>query len=181
MRSTAKFLIALAVSLLVMMAFRALVATIYTIEGDGLAPVFQAGDRVMVNRWSYGLRTGNERGLFSYGRLWRQPVEVGDYLAYEDPRDSTGQTVLFGYCQALPGDSVRHEGKLLVVPGLKDCADCNYYWVRALGKGNPTDSRTLGFISEQLIIGRAFLIVYNHDPQADLFSGWDTDRLLLLQ
>lgn len=180
MRSTLKFIMALAVSLVAMMAFRALVATIYTVEGNGLAPVFLAGDRVLVNRWSYGLRTGTSNGLFSYGRLCRQQVALGDYIAYEDPRDSTGQAVLFGRCQALPGDTVRHDGRLMVVPGVHDCADSDYYWVQAPGRGNPTDSRSLGFISERLIIGRVTLIVYSHDPLSSPLAGWRSHRFLLL-
>ena len=95
MRNTLKFLLVLAVSLLLMMAFRALAFTVYKVEGSGLEPEFSAGDRVLVNRWSYGLRTGGG-GPFSYGRLCRQPVERGDLVAYEDPRDSTHTSVLFG-------------------------------------------------------------------------------------
>jgi len=180
MRKTLKFLLTLTVSLIAMLAFRSLVATIYTVEGEGLAPIFLAGDRVMVNRWSYGLRTGSDNGLFSYGRLCRQQVEVGDFIAYEDPRDSSDQTILFGRCQALPGDTVYYDGRLVVVPSTKDCADADYYWIRALGEGNPTDSRQLGFISEQRIIGRAFLVVFNHDAEQPLWRGWKGNRLLLL-
>lgn len=179
MRSTLKFILALAVSLVAMMAFRAVVATVYTVEGDGLAPVFVKGDRVLVNRWSYGLRTGSDDGLFSYGRLCWQLVEVGDYVAYEDPRDSTRHTILFGRCHAQPGDTILCNGRPTVVPSRKDCADADYYWLRALGQGNPTDSRELGFISEQRIIGRAVLIVYNHDARHPLSSGWRLERLLL--
>ncbi|MBR1484594.1 MAG: hypothetical protein IJ612_02745 [Prevotella sp.] len=181
MRNTLKFLLALVVSLLAMMAFRALVATVYTVDGEGLAPSFVKGDRVLVNRWSYGLRTGSNGGLFSYGRLCRRLPEVGDFIAYEDPRDSTQQTVLFGRCRALPGDTVLYEGRPTTVPSLKDCADADYYWVSALGEGNPTDSRQLGFISERFIIGRAVLIVYNHDDARPFWNGWRHDRLLLPQ
>ena len=181
MQNTLKFLLALVVSLLAMMAFRALVATVYTVDGDGLSPTFVKGDRVLVNRWSYGLRAGSDNGLFSYGRLCRRQPEVGDYIAYEDPRDATSQTVLFGRCRAVPGDTVLYEGRPTVVPSLKDCADADYYWVSALGEGNPTDSRQLGFISERLIIGRAVLIVYNHDDLRPFWSGWRHDRMLLPQ
>ena len=180
MRGWLKFIAACAVALVLTMGFRAVVLTVYTVEGQALLPVLEQGDRVLVNRWSYGLRTGGDDGLFSYGRLCKQPLSVGDVIAYEDPRDSTHLTVLFGRCQALPGDTVRSGGRLLVVPGQKACADCDYYWVGALGKGNPTDSRTLGFISEQRVIGRAFLIVYSHDLQADIRNGWRSDRFFLI-
>ena len=57
MRSTLKFLLALVVAFAAMLTFRALVFTIYTVPDASVEPTFKAGDRVMVNRWSYGLRT----------------------------------------------------------------------------------------------------------------------------
>lgn len=181
MRNTLKFLLALAVALLLMLAFRSLAVTIYKVEGDGLQPEFLAGDHVMVNRWSYGLRTGSVRGLFSYGRLCRQAVERGDIVAYEDPRDTTRRSVLFGRCRALPGDTVRYSGQVEMVPSVKDCADADYYWIQTLSEDNPVDSRQLGFISEQFIIGRAFLIIFSHNPGEPFWRGYRNDRLLLLK
>ncbi len=176
-----KFLAALSVALMGMLAFRALFFTIFAVEGDVLSPTFLPGDRVMVNRWSYGLRTGIDGGLFPYGRLCRQQPSKGDIVAYEDPRDSTRHTVLFGHCQALPGDTVSHNGHTFVVPGLRDCADVDYYWLSAVGNDAAADSRTLGCISEQRIIGRAFLIVYSHQPDQPFWTGWRRNRLLLLK
>ena len=74
----------MAVALVVMLAFRSLVMTVCTVDGKGLEPVFQAGDRVVVNRWSYGLRTGEKGGLFDYGRICRQDIKKGDFIAFED-------------------------------------------------------------------------------------------------
>ena len=59
-----KFVIALASAFLLMLAFRALAFTLYTVDGRALAPVFINGDRLIVSRWSYGLRIDG-------GRLWR--------------------------------------------------------------------------------------------------------------
>ena len=171
MRSTFKFIVALAVALVVMLAFRALVMTVCTVDGKGLEPVFQAGDHVVVNRWSYGLRTGKKGGLFDYGRICRQEIKKGDFIAFED---SVGK-VLICRCAALPGDTIA--GK--IVPGLVNCGDQNYYWVESLGKNNATDSRLLGFIPEERIIGRACLILYNHDPSAGFWKGYMKDRVLL--
>ena len=86
----------------------------------------------------------------------------------------------FRSADELPGDTVYYDGRLVMVPSTKDCADADYYWIRALGEGNPTDSRQLGFISEQRIIGRAFLVVFNHDAEQSLWRGWKGNRLLLL-
>ena len=104
MRNTFKFLLALVIAFTVMLAFRGLVMTVCMIDGDGLAPYFVAGDHVVVNRWSYGLRTGEKGGLFDYGRICRQAVKKGDFIAFED---SLGQ-VLICQCTALPGDTVYH-------------------------------------------------------------------------
>ncbi|MBR1933533.1 MAG: hypothetical protein IJ841_07595 [Prevotella sp.] len=181
MRSTLKFLLALGVAMLLMMAFRSLVFTIYTVGGEGLQPEFLPGDRVMVNRWSYGLRTGSREGLFSYGRVGRQPVERGDIVAFEDPRDSTGTRVLFARCRALPGDTLRHNGRVELVPSLNDCADADYYWVQTLNPHNPIDSRQLGFISEERIIGRVFLVAYSLMPDSSLLHAFRRDRFFLLK
>ena len=172
MRNTFKFLLALAIAFVVMLAFRSLVMTVCMIEGDGLAPQFIAGDHVVVNRWSYGLRTGEKGGLFDYGRICRQDIKKGDYIAFED---SLGQ-VLICRCTALPGDTIM---KNVVVPGLVNCADQDYYWVEPVGKNNLLSSRQLGFIPEQRIIGRASLVLYSREPSAPFWKGYRSERLLL--
>ncbi len=84
MKGTLRFIIALVIALVTVLAFRALVMTVCTIEGDGLSPQFMEGDRVVINRWSYGLRTGKKGGLFDYGRICQQKMEKGDFIAFED-------------------------------------------------------------------------------------------------
>lgn len=46
-----KFVIALAAALVLMLAFRALAFTVYTVDGKGLQPLYIDGDRLLVNRW----------------------------------------------------------------------------------------------------------------------------------
>lgn len=171
MRGTLKFLLALLVAFLVMFAFRGLVMTVCTIDGDGLAPQFVAGDRVVVNRWSYGLRTGKKGSLFDYGRICRQDVKKGDFIAFED---SLGK-MLICRCTALPGDTIGQ----LIVPGVANCADQDYFWVEAISKNNELSSRQLGFIPEDRIIGRACLVLYSRDPASPFWKGYRSDRLLL--
>lgn len=177
MRKTAKFFLVLTVALLLMLCFRALAFTVCTIEGQGLEPLLQQGDRVLVNRWSYGLRVGSSGGLFSYGRLGRRPVKRGDLVAFENPHDK--EQILICRCSGIPGDSVNHDGLTLKLPSLADCADADYYWMEALSPKNPLDSRQLGIISEELIIGRVVMVVYSHNPKASPFFGWRHNRTLL--
>ena len=177
MKGTLRFIIALAIALVTMLAFRALVMTVCTIDGDGLSPQFQEGDRVVVNRWSYGLRTGKKGGLFDYGRICEQKVEKGDFIAFEDPYGR----IYICQCAALPGDTVYLDNEKIpcVVPGVQTCDDQDYYWVRSINKDNPIDSRLLGFIPEERIIGRACLILFSHDSKAPFWKGYRSERLLL--
>ena len=178
MRILLKSLLALLVAGVLTVAFRFLVISIYLVDGNGLEPEFQEGDRVLVNRWSYGLRTGG-LGLFQYGRLCRQTVSRGDIVAYENPLSGRHGEVLFGSVCALPGDTVRYRGRTLLIPSLAGCADADYYWIKALNDHNPVDSRQLGFVSEQFIIGRVFCVAYSLDPDQPFFSSLRRNRLFV--
>ena len=177
MRKTIKFVLALVVALVLMLCFRVLAFTVYTIDGQGLSPLFCQGDRVLINRWSYGLRVGGEGSPFGYGRIGRNAVNRGDLVAFENPQNPN--EVLICRCKALPGDTIHHEGQALVVPGLKSCASADHYWMEAISQENALDSHFLGFIPEQYIIGRAIMVIYSHDPSESLFCGWRNDRLFM--
>ena len=171
MKKTLRFLLAFLIAFALMMVVRMIGVTIYTISDTGLEPVFQAGDRVMVNRWSYGLRVGGKDCFFGYGRIARQSVEKGDLVAFENPQNN--DQILIYRCKGLPGDTIVHEGNTFVVPSLRDCADADYYWLETL------DSHQLGFIAEEYLIGRAFMVVYSRDPLEPLWKGWRSNRILL--
>jgi len=162
MRKTLKFVGALMVAFLLMLIFRALVFTIYTVTGSQLEPTLMAGDRVMVNRWSYGLRTGGS-ALFSYGRLWSQPIARGDLVAVDD---STGN-VMIGCCTACPGDTIHWQERTYVVPGRASCAHHDYYQIESIG-----------LVREEQVIGRAVLVVYRHQTDSAWWKGYDRERLL---
>ena len=179
MKKTARFLLALLTTLMLMMVVRAVGVTLFLVDGEALCPVLRQGDRVLVNRWSYGLRVGGTNSLFNYGRIGRQPIAVGDIVAFENPLDSARAEVFICRCAALPGDSILVDGSMVEVPGLEHCADADYYWLEAVNPGNPIDSRSLGFIPEECIIGRVSLIVYSREPGAPLWNGWRADRFLL--
>ena len=169
-----KTIISLIVAIVVMFIIRASVVTVFCVEGDALQPVFIAGERVMVNRWSYGLRIGGNRFL-GYNRLWRQSVERGDIVAVNDPTDTLQQSVddrrvLLLRCKAVPGDSIKKDNGMQHIPGRYSCADMDYYLMG--------DKEEI-LVPEDHIIGRAFIIIYSHDPSQALWDGWRTDRFFL--
>ena len=154
-----KFVIAFASAFALMLAIRTLAFSIHIINGTGLSPLFQDGDRLLINRCSYGLRIeGN--GILPYSRLMRSPVERGDIVAFTVPCDSI-EGIFIARCKAVPGDTIRTQEGPLLVPGLKTCAKSDYYWLESINPNNPADSRHIGFIPESHIIGEVVSVLYN--------------------
>ena len=170
-----KFVIVFASAFVLMLAFRALAFSVYTVEGKGLQPVYIHGDRLLVNKWSYGLRVDGG-GVLPYSRMLRKPVKKGDIVVFDIPND-TIQGEFIARCKAVPGDSIKLQDRIVVVPGLKDCADADYYWLESLHPKNPADSRHLGFISERNIIGRVVTILYSHDDSKNILEGYRQERM----
>lgn len=121
MRGLLKFIAALSVTMLLMLMFRALFFTLYTVPNSSLSPQFMRGDRILVNRCSYGLRTGEDTRS-GYSRLFRQRIGRGDITAFNFPIDTleniSSNPVYVGFCSAVPGDTVTlHNGHEVIVPG----------------------------------------------------------------
>lgn len=116
-----KFVIALAAALVLMLAFRALAFTVYTVDGKGLQPLYIDGDRLLVNRWSYGLRVDGN-GMLPYSRMLRKPVTKGDIVVFDLPGDSI-EGEFIARCKAVPGygpDEGRYDG----CPGTERLCGC---------------------------------------------------------
>ena len=156
-----KFIASLAVALLLVIAFRALAFTIYTIPATDRVCGVAKGDRVVVSKWSYGLRTGDDR-LFAYARLCRSDVMRGDVVAFNPPIDSVRngivRPVLLGRIKAVPGDtvSIDHESYSLPhFPCPSPCLGAEYYLVysdNGIGKW---------LVQEKDIIGKVLFVLYN--------------------
>ena len=120
MRSLTKFAIALGAAALLMLVFRATVLTVYEVGGNAMQPDFEQGDRLLVNRWSYGLRTCGGK-MFGYMRWAASAVVRGDLVAFNDPSDTlrriAARRLAIGYCTGVPGDTVRIGDRGFVLPG----------------------------------------------------------------
>ncbi|MBQ2950437.1 MAG: hypothetical protein IJE12_05255 [Prevotella sp.] len=180
MRKALKVLAPFIVAAAILFLFKGLVYSMYVLEGRGLQPEFMKGDRILVNRWSYGLRTGSEEGLFRYGRLLKSEVKRGDIIAVEDPHKSMKGMYVFR-CKHIPGDTITYKGAKYVVPGLFCCANENYYWLEDLNPNDTIDSNLFGYVGESHIIGRVFMVLYNHNDSLPFYKGYDKDRLFLLK
>lgn len=180
MKAWVKFVLTLAGAALLMLAFRALAFSLYSVSGDVLAPELLKGDRILVNRWSYGLRTGSSDGLFRYGRICRQPVGRGDIVAFDSPVDSL-PGVFVCRCHAVPGDTVHAQGGPIIVPGPATCADDEYYWMESLNASDGMDSRTFGPVAGRNIIGRVCMVLYSHDDCKPFYTGYRRGRCMIIK
>ena len=99
-----KYVIAFASAFILMLAIRTLAFSIHGVEGNGLTPLFQSGDRLLINRCSYGLRIEGH-GILPYSRLMRSPIQRGDIVAFTMPCDSVAG-VFIARCRAVPGDTI---------------------------------------------------------------------------
>ena len=120
MKSALKLVLALTATTVLMLAFRALAFTVYTVKGTALEPYFADGDHVLVGRWSYGLRTGGA-ATFGYARWAARPVRRGELVVFNSPADTLRpvhrrETMAY-YCTAVPGDTVATAEGGFVVPG----------------------------------------------------------------
>jgi len=154
-----KYVVPLVSAFALMLATRALVVSTHSVRGNGLEPLFKQGDQLLINRCSYGMRIEGH-GLLPYSRLMRKPVKKGDIVAFTLPGDSI-KGVMIARCTAVPGDTIRTKSGTLLVPGLITCAKTDYYWLEALNRQNPVDSRHIGFIAERQIVGKVVTVLYN--------------------
>ena len=114
MRSLLKTLLVAVVAVLLV---RLVVFTSCTIPSEGMENALCRGDRVIVNRWSYGYRTPLV-SLCGYHRLFDSPVRRNDIVLFNRP--SAGQTpqdggeLFINRCVGLPGDTLRLNEELLL-------------------------------------------------------------------
>ena len=156
-----KYIITFALAFGLMLMFRTLFFSIHGVIGNGLSPIYKSGDRLLINRCSYGIRIEGNR-LLPYSRLMRQPVERGDIVAFTIPCD-TVLGVCIARCKAVPGDTIKTKDGSLIIPGIVTCANADHYWLEAINNENPIDSRNIGLIPERNIIGKVLLVLYNRN------------------
>lgn len=181
MENGAKFITSLLIAAFIVLLFRALAFTVYSVPAPGIDNWLLQGDRVVVNRWSYGLRSGNDR-MFRYARLVPHAINRGDLVAFNPPADSVlnrlERHVCLGRVEAVPGDTIKVYNADYAIP--RRLIDCpllgeKYYLI--------TSSSAAGqrwLVAEKFIIGRAFLVLYSKESAPHFFGGFRKDRTFML-
>jgi signal peptidase I len=150
-------------ALLVALIIRAFFLAAFYIPSESMSPTLEKGDRVLVNKLSYKLHDVNR----------------GDIVVFERPPNEPDNGIkdLIKRVVALPGETVEVRdckvlinGQALVEPYVKQWSrTCtsppvtvgqNQVFVMGDNRDDSQDSRFFGPISQHLIVGRAFVIVW---------------------
>lgn len=110
---------ALAIAIIIVLLVKTFAFTSCTIPFSGMENSLYQGDRIIVNKWSYGLRTPF-MSLFSYHRWGNGEVREGDIVVFNNPRPVNPQIavdrreVFISRCVGVPGDTLMLTDQLTV-------------------------------------------------------------------
>ena len=105
-----KALIAFLIAFLLAILFRGFAFTSCYIPSSGMENSLFPGERILVNKWSYGLRLP-WMSLFSYHRWGNRPVKKGDIVVFNNPARTSQpvidrREVFLSRCIGTPGDTL---------------------------------------------------------------------------
>ena len=108
--STCKRLLGTVVGMaLLLFLLRTFVATVYLVPSAGMEPGLREGSRVLVCRWSYGLRLPMLEWI-GYHRWLSRPARRGDIVVFNHParldRPIDLREACVGRCTGAPGDTL---------------------------------------------------------------------------
>ncbi len=156
MKIAFKFILSVALALLLAWAIRTYAFTVFSVPAGGLPPQLKEGNRVIVNRL--------DCDFFNYGELVVFTDSV-EFETYTVKSSYTGKTWEMGHAYKTweeqyfigqivkkPGDTLQVKGNRYVIPLVCcdrcGCKDCRYYLVRT--------SRGKQLVHKHQILGKAY-------------------------
>ena len=109
------FLKVLLTALLVMLLVKTFAFTSCSIPSTGMENTLYQGEKVLVNKWSYGLRIP-----FTSSHFMAERVRRGDVVLFNNPAPSDPETPVYARglfisrCVGIPGDTLMLNSDLLV-------------------------------------------------------------------
>jgi signal peptidase I len=164
-RNTIEWIVIIAAALAVALVVKTFLFQAFFIPSESMLPTLKPGDRVLVNKLSYHLH----------------PIHRGDIVVFKRPPGETSDPAIKDLIKrviGLPGDTIeaRPDGKVYindkpidepyVIPGAlttqlpRHVVAKGEYFVMGDNRTNSKDSRFIGAIPGDLIVGRAFVRVW---------------------
>ena len=105
-----KWILAFAGAVVVVLLLRGFAFTSYLIPSTGMENSIFQGERILVNKWSYGLRVPF-MSLFSYHRWCESPVQRQDIVVFNNPAGIREpiidrREIYISRCLGVPGDTL---------------------------------------------------------------------------
>ena len=117
---------------LVVVLLRGCVATSYLIPSSGMENSLYQSERILVNKWSYGLRLPFMK-LWGYHRWAGSPVQKEDILVFNNPANLSEpvidrREVYISRCIGIPGDTLLIDSLFSVIPSEKNAPDQKFLY-----------------------------------------------------
>ena len=127
-----KMAIAMVGVVLVVVLLRGCVTTSYLIPSSGMENSLYQGERILVNKWSYGLRLPFMK-LWGYHRWADSPVQKEDILVFNNPANLSEpvidrREVFISRCIGTPGDTLLIDSLFSVIPSEKNAPDQKFLY-----------------------------------------------------
>ncbi len=122
-RETGKWIILLSGAALIALLLRYFAFTSCLIPSSGMENSLFQGERILVNKWSYGLRLPF-MSLLPYNRWMEKPVKRGQIIVFNNPAQSTQpiidkRSIYISRCIGVPGDTLLTDSLFNTVSSLK--------------------------------------------------------------
>lgn len=119
--------------ILIVVLLRSCVATSYLIPSSGMENSLYRGERILVNKWSYGLRLPF-MSLWGYHRWTDKPVRKDDILVFNNPANLSQaaidqREIFISRCLGVPGDTLLVDSLFSVIPSEKNAPDQKYLYM----------------------------------------------------
>lgn len=129
---------------LLILLLRGCVVTSYLIPSSGMENTLYQGERIFVDRWSYGFRLPL-MNVIGYHRWFSHRVKQGDIFVFNNPADLTESCInrrpsFIGRCLGGPGDTLLVDSLFAVTTMIQNAPDRKYLYSYPLQKEQALDS-----------------------------------------
>ena len=143
MKKAGRIILTIAGVALIVVLLRSCVATSYLIPSAGMENSLYQGERILVNKWSYGLRLPF-MNLWGYHRWGDCDVGKEDILVFNNPAnrlaDISRREVFISRCIGLPGDTLLVDSFFTALPCEQYAPDQKFVYAYPKNKERQLDT-----------------------------------------
>ena len=193
---------AIAIAILLALVIRTLIVQAFTIPSGSMMDTLLVGDYILVNKFLFG----PEVPLTDYRLPALRLPHRGDIIVFKYPQDEKRDFIK--RIVAMPGDTVQVRGQQVLINGQPldepyvrraqstlghtgSAGFCGYayaceplvvpaesYFVMGDNRDNSQDSRYWGFVKQDKVKGKAFLIYWSWDSDRHWLRWWRLGRYI---